>query len=402
VNGRTDVLETGSLQSGHDLRAVVLTPSFPFVPGAQAGSFIHDQVSALADLGLRVHVLVAQPWGAAVRQESDEVRARRKFTVEVVRYVIFPRQLFWSTAGPLLMQALEPAIRRVHARQAVDIIHAHTEALGYAAVRVGQKLGVPAIITLHGIDPTCRRTNSPRKRRQLRETLQGASRTVLVGTPLQSYFAQFADASNFVVVYNGFQLPPHTAPSQRIPRRKRHRVVSVSNLHENKGIDLTIRALALLEERGQQDVELVIVGDGTEREGLARLAADLLLSKRVYFTGALSHPEAVAEILTGDIFCLPSWREAFGIVYLEAMALGKLAIGCKGQGPADFIVDGETGLLVEPHSAEAVAQALSQVIAEPANAQRMGRAAAVHVRDNFTWRHNAERIIAVYRTALRY
>ncbi len=371
---------------------LVLTPAFPFSAGAKEGSFIHDQAVALHEQGADVRVMVAMPWHRA----ASTAPSRFPFPVAVAPYAIVPRQILWATAGPLLARQLRPAVCRIHANWPIDIIHAHTETLGYPAVRIGHELGIPVVITVHGIDTTLRRTDTACKRRQLRNTLEHASRVVLVGTPLRDYFSQFADTGNFAIIPNGFQLPAHLVPSPRIPRTRNRRIVSVSNLHEGKGIDLTISALALLRERGISDLELVVAGGGPERAALQRLAEKLDCEAQLHFTGQLPHAEALAEILAGDVFCLPSWREAFGVVYLEAMALGKPVIGCRGQGPSDFVQHGETGLVVEPRSAPAVADALAVLFGDECLRTRLGASARTFVTSTLTWRHNAARMLALF------
>jgi glycosyltransferase involved in cell wall biosynthesis len=98
-----------------------------------------------------------------------------------------------------------------------------------------------------------------------------------------------------------------------------------------------------------------------------------------------------------DVFSLPSWQEGFGIVYLEAMALGKPVIGCKGEGIEDFVVDGETGLLVEPKNPDQLADAMEFLICNPEKARTMGENARQFVLQNYTWEKNAEKMIDIYR-----
>lgn len=76
----------------------------------------------------------------------------------------------------------------------------------------------------------------------------------------------------------------------------------------------------------------VIVGDGPERESLERLARALRIADSILFTGYKPHSEVWSYFADCDIFVFPSWNEAFGIVYIEALGLGKPVFGCAGEG----------------------------------------------------------------------
>ena len=97
-----------------------------------------------------------------------------------------------------------------------------------------------------------------------------------------------------------------------------------------------ISALALLRDRHPQ-LRYVIVGDGPERERLRELATSLGVADRVEFRGQLPNDEAIAVALGASLFVMPSVDEAFGVAYVEAMAGGVPAIGCRGEdGPEEI------------------------------------------------------------------
>jgi len=156
----------------------------------------------------------------------------------------------------------------------------------------------------------------------------------------------------------------------------------------------------MLRRQVDAPVELLIIGNGPERDKLSKLARDLGLAQDVRFTGFLSHRETEAEILGGDVFCLPAWREAFGVVYLEAMAVERPTIGCRGQGPSDFITDGTTGYLVEPKSAESIRDVLQAIIDDPCDAARVAAAGRSKVFAQLTWRQNAATMLNLYQSLI--
>ena len=257
------------------------------------------------------------------------------------------------------------------------------------------------MLTLHGINTERRLLDTPWKRRRLRAALCEATRVVLVGEPLRSHFGGLAGRDDhFRVVPNGFAVPDESRHREPLVPGKPFRWISVSNLHEGKGVDLTLQALARLARSGFAEWSYDIVGDGAERLRLEAMTDELGLRSKVIFHGRLPHDQAMRLLSEADAFVLPSYREAFGVAYLEAMALGLLAIGVAGQGPEAFVTSGETGLLVSPNDVESLFVAMKSVLEDRAKARSIAAAGQRHVRSEFTWRRHAEKLIAVYREAL--
>jgi glycosyltransferase involved in cell wall biosynthesis len=154
--------------------------------------------------------------------------------------------------------------------------------------------------------------------------------------------------------------------------------------------------LARLSKSGEPWKSYTIVGEGPEEHNLKRLSLELGIADRVYFKGRLPHKDALQHIASSDIFCLPSWHEAFGVVYLEAMACGKPVIGCRGQGAEDIIRHGVDGLLVQPKSVEALAEVLGLLLSDSDLARRLGDAGKSHVNE-FSWERNTALYLDIYR-----
>lgn len=387
---------------------LVVTPWFPASPGAREGSFILDQVQALRAVCGEVTVLVCHP---AVpeslsdrlgrRTPSVDAAAYRDFGLRVhtVSYFSLPGYRLGVWAGPAMSQTVIPAIARLTERLRIDVLHSHTEELAYTSAIAADKFHLPAVLTMHGVN-TALEGASPRRRAQLRTSLQRLDRVLLVGPPLRAAVEQLAPSATLEVVLNGFQVPDHL-PASVCPRQRSVRIVSVANLDRNKGVDITIKALAALAIRGYKEAELIVVGDGPERPALEHLAVALGLDSGVQFLGHVPHAEALAEIAAADIFCVPSWREACGIAHMEAMGLGKLAIGCRTQGPNAFIEQGRTGFLVEPRDVYDLAEVLQRAIIATEEREQIARAGHSYALAHLTWRANAERIVEIYQKVCR-
>ncbi len=394
--------------SGSDdklLSTLVLTPFFPKRPGEKQGNFVLEQVRELADF-TPVHVVMSRAWLPRSIAERTPNKASvdssayrdENFTVETLRYFSLPKYRLGTLAASFVRAGVLPRLRQIVRERGIKVIHAHGDTCGYAAQSLAREFGIPYVVTIHGEEGSPGFSDTESKRRQIGKMLDEADCVLLVGSPLRSYVGKFANRTdNIAVIPNGFRIFEDLLPSKLFVKRA-FRIVTAANLDSNKGIDFLLRAVADCIKATGTRMEVVVVGDGPQRGALQELARDLDLWHSVHFTGMLSHRDTESEILAADAFCLPAWREAFGVVYLEAMALGRPTIGCRGQGPSDFIVQGESGYLAEPKSVESVSAILQQILASPEEAACVAEAGRLEVFAEFTWRHNAEKLLSLYRT----
>jgi len=391
------------------MRILCLTPWYPPYPGAQSGNFIRDSAAALAAEGHALQVLVAEawhPWRSGFVAAAEAGRAGKAkastagFTVDGLRYLSIPGNRLRSLSWRLFLHRVGARLRKEIAAFKPDVIIAHTEQAGGAAVAVAESTAVPVVVVLHGIN-THPGLNTAAEHARLRHTLRAAERVVLVGASLAPHFAGISGADgNFRVVPNGFAPPPAVVPRPAGAWPQPLRFISVSNLHEGKGVDLNLQALARLAALGFRDWTYTIVGDGAQRKELEQLVRQLGLGKAVRFTGAVDNALVYGLLAEADVFVLPSWREAFGIAWLEAMSAGLLAVAVAGQGPATFITDGVTGILVPPQDAAALALRLQDIIANPGPMQQIAARGQALANRDYTWERHAEQLAAVCREAI--
>ena len=166
-----------------------------------------------------------------------------------------------------------------------------------------------------------------------------------------------------------------------------------------KGMSVLLRAMAALKEEGNDPHwQLLIVGDGPARTSLEALTRQLGLSDRTVFAGTRRDIPRILPLL--DLFVLPSLYEGFGIAILEAMAAGKPVVATAVGGVPEFVVPGETGLLVEPGKAGALADAIGSLVRDPANATRMGMRGRARVLAGFQMSAVVRRHEQVYEACL--
>lgn len=175
-------------------------------------------------------------------------------------------------------------------------------------------------------------------------------------------------------------------------------ILTVARLDIHKGHDVVLRALPSIAAR-VPDAVYVIVGEGRMRGSLEALTRELGLGDRVVFTGEIPRPDVVALFKACDVFVMLSRIEAgsvegFGIVFLEAGALGKPVVGGRSGGIPDAVEDGVTGILVDPSSTEEAADAITRILLDGQLAGRLGSAGSARTRSRFTWRKVVDSILA--------
>ena len=168
-----------------------------------------------------------------------------------------------------------------------------------------------------------------------------------------------------------------------------------------KGLSVLLQAMAELKGAGaDRGCQLLIVGEGPARQSLEALSQRLGLSPCVRFVGARRDIPRILPLL--DLFVLPSLYEGFGIAILEAMAAGKPVVATTVGGIPEFVVPGDTGLLVEPGHAPALAEAIGCLLGDPERARRMGIRGRERVRAGFQMATVVQRHEQVYEACLAH
>ncbi len=169
-----------------------------------------------------------------------------------------------------------------------------------------------------------------------------------------------------------------------------HRLITVSRLVPRKNIGSLLCAVAELKKRFS-DITLEIVGDGPEAEKLKAWATELNLGEAVTFHGAVGEMTKWRLLKNANVFVMaPTIRsggadiEGLGLVYLEAAACGLPVVASNTGGVSDAVIDGQTGLLVDPNNLLALVEALEKILLNPDQAKNYGRAGRELVRSEFT------------------
>lgn len=199
-------------------------------------------------------------------------------------------------------------------------------------------------------------------------------------------------------------LPPDEGLIQRLGLTGKRVLLTVARLDQRKGHDTVMSALAG-DPVGFRDVVYLIVGDGREKESLVGLSERLGLEGRVIFAGSIPDADLPAYYSLCDVFVMPNRVtvgtrlagdiEGFGIAFAEAAACGRPSVGGRSGGAVEAILDGETGLLVDPASPEGLARAIGRFLSDDCFRERSGRAARRRAESLFDSRRVAGQILEI-------
>jgi glycosyltransferase involved in cell wall biosynthesis len=236
-------------------------------------------------------------------------------------------------------------------------------------------------------------------RRAMRSLNRAAGLTAL-SRATRDYFSGFSRrARQAHIVLGGVDLA--AAEDARASRRERPYILSAARIDlRQKALDLLVEAFALAAPEFPS-VDLLIAGDGPDREKLAALAAARGLGARVVILGARPRAELWSLYKGARCFAMPSrMPEGLGLVFLESMACGRPVIASAFGGTLEIVCHGDNGLLVDRLEPDAWAEAIQAMLSDTAARESMGRRGYAMVRERFSWRAVAERHLAAYRDAL--
>jgi glycosyltransferase involved in cell wall biosynthesis len=282
-----------------------------------------------------------------------------------------------------------------------DVVHAHNAVPSGDAVRRARaalrSLRVPLVVSVHGGDVLYTAASVRAGDETVRRALEEA-RLVLANSQGIAELSRAHGAHETRVVHLGAEVPATARP----PRRGGPpTLVTVAHLVARKRHADVLRALAVLSPR-HPTLRYAIVGEGPERTALEVLAARLGVAERVDFHGQLAPAKAIEQARRCTLFVMPSTEEAFGVAYIEAMAGGVPAIGCRGEpGPEEIAAAGDGLVLVPPGDIERLTQRIDELLSDPHRLREARQRARATVAANFTWERCGRQTLAAYERALR-
>ncbi len=307
---------------------------------------------------------------------------------------------------PLTTLAEASKLAEVVEEYSIDVIHAHY-AIPHAAAAIlardMTRCSRPPVVvtTLHGTDVTLVGLD----RAYLRTTQYSIEHSNVV-TAVSQYLADYTRNEmdverEILVIPNAVdhqRFKPGAFPELRLryahPDEKI--LIHISNFRPVKQVEDVIRVFAKVSK--EMGARLLMIGDGPDRPKAVELVAELGISGRVAFLGSFPRIEDILAI--SDLFLLPSIKESFGLVALEAMSSGVPVIASRTGGIPEVVLDGETGFLCKERDTEAMAKAALKILGDPELHWRFSAAARARAVNEFSESKITPLYAAAYELAL--
>jgi len=302
----------------------------------------------------------------------------------------------------------------LHARWAQDrpdVVHALRWTSGLAALSAARDLQIPVVQSFDQLGVTERRhglipAGAGTERIRLEPAIGRTVSAVVAGSyDEESDLTRLGIPRRSIrVVPTGIDTDEFTPEGPVCERGDRHRLVTVADLAaEQESLDILLRAMSKI-----PGAELVVAGgplrgelrDDLSYRRLAKLSDSLDLGGRVFFAGQVGRAALPPLLRSADLLVNLNQHDPSAITSIQAMACGTPVVASAVGGQVDAVVDGTTGILVEPGRPALLAQRIRALLAHPMQLEAFSVAATDRARSRYSWDRIAHETLAVYDTAL--
>jgi glycosyltransferase involved in cell wall biosynthesis len=296
----------------------------------------------------------------------------------------------------------------LHARHRFDLIHAmYVTQPAFVAVTAARYLGVPSVISARGNDLD-RAAFDPGKFSQISFALQNASTVTVVTTDLAHKAAALAPGCLPQFVPNSVDTALFT-PGARdetlaasLGLGDAPVIAFVGEARQKKGLTILLPALAqMCAQHNPCPVLLLVGGVRKDDEPILQVFQRQNPALNVRIVPNVPHDQLPVYYRLADVLALPSLRDGMPNALLEGMASGRAIVASNVGGMPDVVRDGENGLLVSPGDVSALADAILNLLADPARRAQLGRAARATVESDFTPERELQRNLEIYQSVRR-
>jgi phosphatidylinositol alpha-1,6-mannosyltransferase len=372
------------------MNILVISYIYPNPEKPILGSFVERQLAELAKHH-NVHVIT--------RGKSEWPKNETVQGVFVHRIV---------SDSPLLFQLKYfVKIIKLNKKFHFDVLHSHFTGLLTVVCGIASKvIRKPFFVTAYGLglDPF---TASFFRKVSIKLSFKLAKKIINISKYTKDLSEHYAPKKKNIVITYGI-IPSRLKATVNTKKfREKNKLgkgivlLSVANLTRRKGIDIIISVLPDIVKK-YPDLKYILVGKGEEEKELKGLVRRLNLTKNVIFWPTWVPDKDLANFYNvSDIFILMSRGEGqavegFGIVYVEASALGKPVIGGKSGGTSDSVVDGKTGFLIDPENTELIKSKLFLLIKNKGLRKKIGTYAKKYVRENHLQKNKTSQLVKLY------
>jgi glycogen(starch) synthase len=373
------------------------------------GRHVHALAESLASNGHEVTVVTQHAADAAFDEVVGGVRVVRA----PADPPIVPRDdlLSWVMS---MNHSLGRLATQVATQSAFDVVHAHDWVVAHAAAMVKTASGLPLVATMHATEAGRHQGWLPGSLSRAIHTTEWwltfeARRVITCSSHMRWEVTRLFDLppGSVDVVPNGIEPDAwHVTEADALRARDiwapegAPLIAYTGRLEYEKGVHTLLRALPRLRRRNP-GLRLIVAGTGTHEKELRALARSLRLGRAVTFSGFLDHEQLALLAAAADVAVVPSIYEPFGMVALEAAAVGTPLVVADTGGLREIVEHGITGLRFEPGDVAALADAVTSVLSDEVTSRRLVRDAREVLSRDFTWETVASRTTDVYARAIR-
>jgi glycosyltransferase involved in cell wall biosynthesis len=390
-------------------KLLIITQSFIKYKGDILSKHIFVAARLLTQAGWRVSVLAPHQRDLACHEwiEGVEVRRFRYFLEKWERLAYSGRMhqlvfrnpinflAFWLFLFFFLLRSSHLA-----GRMQPSCLHAHwwipTGLLGCLLSRLRN---VPLLVTLHGTDVRLIRKNLAFTC-LAKWVFKHATGITVVSNFIRSQLVDTLGVPPEKIFILPMPIDPKKIYKKQMPPRERKMILCVARYTRQKNLDTLIRAFhRVCQER--RDLDLVIIGEGPQRQNLLGLIRELGLETNVFLYDLMRQEELNDYYNASEMVVLPSIDEGFGLVLVEEQWLRKPVIGARSGGIPDIIDDGKTGILVNPRDPVDLAAAIERILSDGDLASRISEAGHQSAISNFSQEAFLKRYLEVLKWTQR-
>ncbi len=361
---------------------LVSDPYYPYPSGVS--EYTHYLAKYLRRLGHTVKILTTH--------YKEEVPEPDVFRVGRVFYIPMNKSFATLSVGWDIPRKVKYFLEQ----EKFDVIHTmgpFPPSISFFALHYSRALN---ITTFHSTGFKYYRAGSYIFRRLFQKYIRKLHGLIAVSETARDTFMPYIPGE-YTIIPNGVDLErfhPRVSPFPEF-KGKKNKILYLGRLDRRKGLIELLKALPLIKEE-LKEVLLIVVGKGPLENECRRLVANLGLTDSVIFRGYAPAKEIPSYYASCDIYCSPALGgESFGIVLLEAMAVGKPVVASRIPGYDRVIIDGYNGLFFNPHNKGEIAEKIIEVLSNDSIRQRLIRNGLEFVK-NYSWDNMAKKIEDFY------
>src|SRR5699024_5068788 len=301
-----------------------------------------------------------------------------------------------------IVKAIINTIKKEFSGTKIDLVHCHmTYPDGIVSIKIKKMYNIPIIISARSSDLDLSIVDK-KKKRWMENIYEQADKIVTPSTQLKNKFKRYFNLDSEYIGNGIYPTELNIMPNKMLESQYKDKfmMLSISSLISRKRIEDNIKAVSLIKDK-VPNLLYVVIGDGPEKNELIQLVDELNLQNKVIFLGQLDHKEAMSYIKVCDVFSLPSIRETFGLVYLEALFYNKPIILCKGEALSESLINNEDAILVSKFDYNNIANYIKQLYQDEEYYGKIANNGNRFVKNNYTWKIIGEKINKQYMKVIK-